>query len=569
VQAEDVHDSSTGATTTATPIGLAIDIEDGSGVPLSVRANQTFYMNQIDMRAHVEATVDEGVTGLFTAGDFATLDWHGTAFVDQAFVNSPNPDGTYTRRRFYRQATWMDEPSLYIIEQLDAQGRVRGVPIVVGDGLVDERTQGPDDTFFARRLRAIQLANDCATKQDCSTATNFTEEALVELRYANGPRPTFQLGADTTQLRVVWTENAGHPYVIPVTQVANPTWDYNFNIAIDATDPPQADGTYLPGQTVHFTFSLRDGAGNDLTSNGLLPSYADYVDGTDAPGIDYWNQAEPHWTYYRRKHRERQLIAAIDGPVQSVGPLRRTYDFIDAVLDNPDNSLVIATPSQDGFFAAAALVPNGYVLLGIDPADTPIPNTFQFTLPSDAQPGTYKVALKARRTYLGQDLPEVAVINLQVGTPVETHANLNTGGCTDCHHGGDKLNDMSHGFSVNQRDVCTTCHAPLPFEPEGPIYVRVHFIHSRSGRLDANPEQCSLCHLDNAGIQRTSQSACMSCHKSYPADHVAKYGPIVDMYIGGGLDGPTGIVDTPFQQCTSTCHRTHPMSGLDGPANAP
>src|SRR5690242_9321261 len=62
-----------GATTIDTPVGLALDIEDGAAVPLKVRANQLFYLDYIDMRAHIEATTDEGVDGLSRAGDFADL----------------------------------------------------------------------------------------------------------------------------------------------------------------------------------------------------------------------------------------------------------------------------------------------------------------------------------------------------------------------------------------------------------------------------------------------------------------------------------------------------------------
>jgi hypothetical protein len=49
---------------------------------------------------------------------------------------------------------------------------------------------------------------------------------------------------------------------------------------------------------------------------------------------------------------------------------------------------------------------------------------------------------------------------------------------------------------------------------------------------------------------------------------VAKYGPITDMYIGGSIAadgnpfGVNGTVGEAFQQCTSSCHRNHPMSGL-------
>jgi hypothetical protein len=104
------------------------------------------------------------------------------------------------------------------------------------------------------------------------------------------------------------------------------------------------------------------------------------------------------------------------------------------------------------------------------------------------------------------------------------------------------------------RGTCAGCHVPLGFELEGPIYVRTHFIHSRSRRFDAPLENCSACHLTPESIQRTSKSACLSCHKSYPSSHVEEFGPIESMYVGGGRES--------FQQCTDSCHRTHPKSRL-------
>ena len=101
----------------------------------------------------------------------------------------------------------------------------------------------------------------------------------------------------------------------------------------------------------------------------------------------------------------------------------------------------------------------------------------------------------------------------------------------------------------------SACHVPLGFELEGPIAVRTHFIHSRSGRFDAPLNKCSNCHLNAAGIQRTSKAACLSCHKSYPQSHVAQFGPIESMYVGGGRES--------FDQCTGACHTTHPGSGLN------
>jgi protein-arginine kinase activator protein McsA len=111
---------------------------------------------------------------------------------------------------------------------------------------------------------------------------------------------------------------------------------------------------------------------------------------------------------------------------------------------------------------------------------------------------------------------------------------------------------VNHG--LDDRSTCSACHAPLSFELEGPIAVRLHFIHSRSNRFDKPKDECKSCHLNQQGIQRTSKAACLSCHKSYPASHVTQFGPITDMYVGGGTES--------FQNCTSSCHTSHPNSGL-------
>src|SRR5262245_3867457 len=67
----------TGPTTIDTPIGLAIEMEGDAGVPLSVRAGQTFYLDQIDFRASIDASSDEGISGLATTGTASELPWHG------------------------------------------------------------------------------------------------------------------------------------------------------------------------------------------------------------------------------------------------------------------------------------------------------------------------------------------------------------------------------------------------------------------------------------------------------------------------------------------------------------
>ena len=106
------------------------------GTALQLRRGQTFYLDQIDLRASTTSTVDEGVSGLRARGAFADLAWGGLAGEEQEFVLLGNPDGTFTRRRFYRGAAWMTAGSSVVLDQLDAQGHAVGGSVTSDAGEV-------------------------------------------------------------------------------------------------------------------------------------------------------------------------------------------------------------------------------------------------------------------------------------------------------------------------------------------------------------------------------------------------------------------------------------------------
>jgi hypothetical protein len=538
-------------------VGLALEVDNGVGVPLKVKAGQTFYINQIDLRASLNATQDEGVDGLRRAGDFAQLQWDGVKLVDEEPIPLSNPDGTFTRRRFYRDAQWMEQPSVFNVQPVDAEGLPTGRAVSLHIGKDDRRKS--NDDFFIRRLRAIQWTYDCRTATDCTGARNFSEEALVEVRNARTGAIPFVLPADTTSLRLSWSLHPGAAYTIPVTQVASPTYAYGFSIDVKAVTPPRADGTYAPGTAVTFQLALRDGAGTRLHAEGGLPSYNEVTFGQNEPGIQYYRAfafIDPSTTYYRRKHRERMLMTQIIGPAQRIQPIRSIVD-LDAFF-GPDDVQSIGTLERDGVYAQFQTFPPANKLFGgaffpeTKGWDAPVSTSWTYQLPENAEPGTYLVTVKGRRVYLGEDVPASRTIEIQVGSPERTQATLTTGSCRTCHNQGGEFAQVLHGNE--NRAACAACHAPLGFELEGPIVVRTHFIHSRSDRFDAPKEQCSSCHLTQESTQRTSKAACLSCHKSYPDSHVEKFGPIESMYVGGGRES--------FQQCTGACHTTHPGSGF-------
>jgi hypothetical protein len=545
----------TPASDTGEPVGLAIEIDNGVGRPLQLHKRQRFFLNQIDVLASVDTTQDEGVAPLAHTGDFAELRWEGTRLADQEFVLLANPDGTFTRRRFYRDAAWMEARSIFTLEQRDAHGRSLAPPLVVHAGAEEPRRE--HDDFFVRRLRAIQWTYDCPTATDCRGAQRFTAEALVELRSTMHPDRTFVIDPHATHLTVTWSLIPERVYTIPVTHEKTPPFAYGFSIDLDPVTPPRADGTYAPGSAVTFRITLRDGAGQRLHPCDWLPTYNEVIFGPNPAGIQYYRAFfDPTTTYYRRKHRERMLMSQIIGPAQDIQAVRSILD-LEAFL-GADDVQTTATFERDGVYAQVRTIPAANDLFGgaFDPMhagwNTPVPDAWTYRLPDNARPGTYLVTIKGRRTYMGEDIPFSRTIEIQVGTPHPTTAPLATGPCTTCHMGPSALGTILH--ANDNRAACAACHVPLGFELEGPIFVRTHFIHSRSKRFDAPLTQCATCHLTKASIQRTSKAACLSCHTSYPRSHIARYGPIESMYVGGGRES--------FQSCTSTCHTNHPESGL-------
>src|SRR5262249_25509788 len=82
-------------------------------------------------RASRGAGVDEGVAGLAASGDFASLAWQGVLLADESAEDAPSFDGTFTNRRFYRDALWMKRKSSFTIAQVDANGQATAPPAVV------------------------------------------------------------------------------------------------------------------------------------------------------------------------------------------------------------------------------------------------------------------------------------------------------------------------------------------------------------------------------------------------------------------------------------------------------
>jgi len=157
----------------------------------------------------------------------------------------------------------------------------------------------------------------------------------------------------------------------------------------------------------------------------------------------------------------------------------------------------VATVPADGYSALAQGIPAFSVTFGgtVVPSlwETPVSDLVTFQIPANAGPGTYVAAVKARRDFGGEALNRGTTTDIQVGTTTPTTFSPTTGPCTSCHAGPSQLSHVLHGIS--DRRACYACHAPLAFEPDGALDIRVHMVHDRSRRFPGNIQNCSLCHL--------------------------------------------------------------------------
>jgi hypothetical protein len=178
---------------------------------------------------------------------------------------------------------------------------------------------------------------------------------------------------------------------------------------------------------------------------------------------------------------------------------------------------VVAEPDRDGYFAEWRMVPPGDVLFGgafgdPDAWDTPVSDRLLFTLPADAEPGTYRFTVKARREWYGETRLAAVTVPIEVGIGGEETTPW-VGKCETCHEDALHLDGILH--HNDDLVTCNGCHVPLDFEPDNLLAYRMHYVHYFSPRYPDPKGQCRSCHEVVQSIQRPSYLACLGCHLEY------------------------------------------------------
>jgi predicted CXXCH cytochrome family protein len=473
------------------PVGLSLFFQNGTPAPLKFVGNPPRFLQEIDITESVPSATDQGISPLIASPAVQALDWRGVEQVEEIWV--PALDGTFSRERYYRNARWMEASSKFSVVALDAHGHEVGPELVAHAGRDDKR-EGQDDGF-TRRFSARQIATGCASVGDCSAAT-FSCEALIQLRDALHPeRDARTIPASAASLRLTFEPLPHNHYDVALTHVAagGTAFGYGFSVGVEPAGAPANHAFYVPGESVAFRVTFRDGQGNRLYPEGALPTFGAALSGQDEAGLRYLNFPLQTRLYYALKHRESNLLMVLSGPTNK---LKTPATVVDPnLLFLPQ--VPFATRAVDGFTAVGATIPPAGIIFGgfADPSlwNLPVSDLVSFTIPSDAEPGSYVVAVKARREFAGEALNRAGSVDIQIGqTAPSSFVSKTT--CTGCH--SDERTAFStilHGIA--DRRACFGCHSSLGIESDNVLDIRVHTIHDRSDRFGANVRNCSNCHL--------------------------------------------------------------------------
>jgi hypothetical protein len=471
------------------PVGLSLFFRDGAIEPITLVGDAERYLQEIDITNSVPASSDQGIAPVIQA--LPQLDWRGIEFVEEDW-RSPG-DGTFTRQRFYRGARWMERDSTFVAIPKDARGRLAGDPLVFLAGR-DDRMRESDDGYI-RRYDVRQIAVGCQAVGDCSNSTVFIAQALVQSRQEQHvKRRAARISRRATHLQLLWSEDPTTNRTVAVNHAdpADFAYGYGLSPSIEVVSQPANGQFYVPGESVSFKLVFKDGQGRRLTPEGSLPTYAEFLAGAGA-GIHFLDLGLNPTLYYALKHREGNMLFALSGPTHKVDNPFTTIDFAD--FFGPQ--VTVASVAGDGWTGVAEVIPPLPEIIGgfQDPSLWELENSDvrTFTIPADAEPGTYVAAIKVRREWGGEALNRGATLAVQVGTVQATSFQPTTGNCSSCHQERASLSVINHG--LGDRRACFGCHASLPFEPDNALDIRVHFVHSRSSRFPGDVNDCSTCHL--------------------------------------------------------------------------
>jgi hypothetical protein len=425
------------------------------------------------------------------SGDFSTFDWSNVQAVDEDW--RVQADGyQWQHQVFYRGAHWMNDASSFKLIARDANGYQLETQTVQAGR--DTLWKSSDD-FLERRFVARVLSGNCMAENDCSNAGAFhLAEGFIQLRVNLHAHDSFDLPSNTASLEVKWSEAPGKIWQVPIVHDAPGNTGYGFTLDLEEVSPPSR-GYYLPGEQVPIRMTYKDGSGTPLFASGAMPSYGDAIGwAPSAQGLRYLVFDGLPQLYWVHKPVQGAMETFLAGPVHKMTSVATTPITPASLFQN---EIVAASHSIDGYSSVIQETPITPVMFGClfgflpGACDFPTPDVFTFTVPADAESGTYVTGTKARRYWQGEPMLAAASLYVQVGSPnVTTFPGFNVpgvGACGSCHTGAASLPRAWHGFAGVKKvgAQCLACHTDgYYFEPDAGMTRRLVDLHEWSNRID-------------------------------------------------------------------------------------
>ncbi|MBP9869310.1 cytochrome c3 family protein [Patescibacteria group bacterium] len=451
------------------------------------------FIEEIYLKSSLPTTLEDGLEPVTNSGDFSGLNWNDVEQVEEGWRLEASGT-TWQHQRFFRNADWMNPKGKIKLTFRKANGHAAETTKVQTGR--DDDWRGSDD-FFIRRFVARTVSTNCVAENDCSNADAIhLAEAFVQLRVNLHPDDTSEIPSNATALDLEWSEAPGHVWQVPIIHDAEPAdgTGYGFNIDLSLVDPPMR-GYYLPGEVVTVRMHYMDGSGIPLFPTGALPSYAEMQHWRpQAKGLRYLTFDGNSMLYWAHKATQGAMQTFLAGPIHKMNsagttpitPASLFMEEIPAATRAVDGwtSLIQETPRTPTMFSC---------LLGFFPpaCDFPTSTDFTYTLPEDAETGTWQTGVKARRYWAGEPSMRAASLAIQVGSPTVTtfpgHPVNSVGTCWSCHTDETAIQRVGHGFPVfGVSPACMACHTNgYYFEPDAGIDVRLEYLHDQSRRLSA------------------------------------------------------------------------------------
>jgi hypothetical protein len=483
---------------------------------------------------------------MMTQSRFKNLDWRNLGKRDVHWALTPIPDAWF-RETHFGNANWMrSRDDSFLVEVLDSGGTVRqnitySRSEFLGESDMSNHTVVAHiiENALAPRYPGDSEIRGLPGELGMLAPVDYRTIVRVEMMGSTNPFKSFRvqgLSGDGA-IRVTWSLMPNDPFYFPVTfvkpQDVPPTCAKEDGTPTPCgfgVEPrvklsrPQNGQFYVPGESFDVYLDVRDGDGNRLFVNDMLPSFGQFYRG-QSNGLTY--SFPTHYSTLA----ERDIASSFQvvGPIQDmkvwsdVGTTKRPY------FSTGGDHYVSFINELAGFPVMSGLM------------ELQWPTRQVQRLPMDAKPGTYAVVVRVTRQFMGERVSGGKVFFFQVGQATPTSYPNAVGNCQICHRGVLSLDNLRHGFSVDHVEACKACHMSNSDQP-GRVQEEMHRLHMLSPKYKADKADCRVCHLTRASVLRPSYALCSSCH---PSLHGDEYFSVKFVNVG-----------TPnrFGNCAESCH---------------